>query len=331
MTQLQPLEPDEAIQMYLTERQTELSPETHDNHRYYLRRFKEWCDREDYDNMNDISGRDLHGFRQDRADELVQSSLQTQMSAVRTFIDFCESIDAVEPGLSEKVLVPPRPGNSRDEKLEPEEADAILSYLDKYHYASRNHALFLTLWHTGMRMGALQSLDLEDFDRDRQALALVHRPDEGTTLKNAEDGERIVALSDDVTEVLTDYVDEKRVDRVDDYGRKPLFPSKKGRLSKSAIQQITYKLTRPCTYSGECPHDKQPDDCEWTGYHSASGCPSSLSPHPVRRGAITYLLTSGPTRAVGDRCDVSNRVLEEHYDRRNEQEKMQQRREVLDI
>lgn len=36
-------------------------------------------------------------------------------------------------------------------------------------------------------------------------------------------------------------------------------------------------------------------------------------------------------RAMGDRCDVSNRVLEEHYDRRDKQEKMQQRREVLDI
>lgn len=42
-----------------------------------------------------------------------------------------------------------------------------------------------------------------------------------------------------------------------------------------------------------------------------------------------YLLTSGPTRAVSDRCGVSNRVLEEHYDRRDEQEKVQQRREVF--
>lgn len=331
MAELQPLDPEQAIEMYLTERRAELSSETHDTHRYSLRRFREWCEREDFENMNNISGRDLHGFRQDRAEDLAQSSLQTQISAVRTFIDFCESIDAVEPSLSEKVLVPPRPGNSRDEKLDPEQADALLAYLEKYHYASRNHALFLTLWHTGMRMGAFQSLDLKDFDRKQQCLELVHRPDEDTTLKNAEDGERLVALAEEVTQVISDYIDQKRKDRVDNYGREPLFTTKKGRISKNTIQQIAYKLTRPCFYSNKCPHGYDPDECEWTSYHSASGCPSSLSPHPVRRGSITWQLTSGPTRAVSDRCDVSSRVLEEHYDRRTKQEKMQQRREVLNI
>lgn len=88
-------------------------------------------------------------------------------------------------------------------------------------------------------------------------------PDEDTTLKNAEDGERIVALSEDVAEVLADYVDHKRKDREDDHGREPLLPSEKDRLSKSAIQQITYKLTRPCIYSDECPHDKDPDSRRW--------------------------------------------------------------------
>lgn len=331
MTQLQPLEPEQAIEMYLTERRAELSSETHDNHRYALKHFRVWCDGESFDNMNNISGRDLHRFRQNRADDLAQSSLQTQMSALRTFISFCESIDAVEPGLSEKVLVPPRPGNTRDEKLSPERVDTILTYLEKYHYASRNHALFLTLWHTGMRMGAVQSLDVGDFDREQQSLELVHRNDTETPLKNAEDGERILALSDDVSKVIADYIDHKRKERTDNYGREPLFTTKKGRISKTTIQQVSYKMTRPCSYSNNCPHDKNPDDCEWTGYHSASGCPSTVSPHPIRRGSITWQLTSGPTRAVGDRCDVSNRVLEEHYDRRTEQEKMHQRREVLDI
>jgi integrase len=182
-----------------------------------------------------------------------------------------------------------------------------------------------------MRMGALQSLDVEDFDHEHRSLELVHRPDEGPTLKNAEDGERIVALSEDVAEVIADYIGHKRNERTDDHGRRPLFSTKQGRISKNTIQQVAYGLTRPCEYGQACPHSKDPDDCEWTGYHGASSCPSSVSPHPIRRGSITWQLTSGPTRAVGDRCDVSNRVLEEHYDRRTEQEKMQQRREVLDI
>lgn len=96
-------------------------------------------------------------------------------------------------------------------------------------------------------MGAAQPLDVQDFDRERQSLELVHRPDEGTTLKNGTDGERTIALSEDVAGIVADYADHKRKDRIDNYGRKPLFTTKKGRISKTAIQQVTYKLTRPCT------------------------------------------------------------------------------------
>ena len=190
MATIDPLDPAQAVQMYLTERETDLSGSSHDNHRLYLSHFIDWCDREEIDNMGDLTGRDLFEFRQYRADDLAQSSLQTQISTLRIFIRFCESLDAVEPGLHEKILVPPRPMNSRDEKLGLDCAEQILSYLEKYHYASRNHALFLTMW---------------------------------------------------------------------------------------------------------------------------------------------YTLTGGPTQAVSDRCDVSHRVLDQHYDRRTEEQKMEQRREVLDI
>lgn len=37
-----------------------------------------------------------------------------------------------------------------------------------------------------------------------------------------------------------------------------------------------------------------------------------------------------PDKVVSDRTNVSQRVIEQHYDRRTEQEKMAQRREYLD-
>jgi len=36
----------------------------------YLWRLRKWCERENSENMNNISGRDLHDFRQSRADDL---------------------------------------------------------------------------------------------------------------------------------------------------------------------------------------------------------------------------------------------------------------------
>jgi hypothetical protein len=39
-------------------------------------------------------------------------------------------------------------------------------------------------------------VDLDDYHPDEQYLDVCHRPDQGTAIKNTEDGERIVALSD---------------------------------------------------------------------------------------------------------------------------------------
>lgn len=56
-----------------------------------------------------------------------------------------------------------------------------------------------------------------------------------------------------------------------------------------------------------------------------------MTPHPIRRGYITHLLQAGvPVGVVSDRCNVSPKVIDRHYDVRSEEEKMRQRREVLD-
>ncbi len=52
----------------------------------------------------------------------------------------------------------------------------------------------------------------------------------------------------------------------------------------------------------------------------------SVSPHAVRRGLMTHHLTQDvPEQVVSDRMNVSQRVLEEHYDRRSEEVKIEQR------
>jgi integrase len=75
--------------------------------------------------------------------------------------------------------------------LAPERADKVLAHLVQYEYASLPHVLLEVLWHTGLRIGATRGLDVEDFNSEDQYLKIVHRPEDGTTLKKRQ-GRRTV-------------------------------------------------------------------------------------------------------------------------------------------
>ncbi|MFC7230719.1 hypothetical protein ACFQMM_03635 [Saliphagus sp. GCM10025308] len=117
----------------------------------------------------------------------------------------------------------------------------------------------------------------------------------------------------------------------DEFDREPLFTTQQGRVSTTTVRRDFYKLTRPCGYDPDCPHDRQIDDCEAVAPAKAMHCPSSFSTHPLRKWAIMNQLDAGvPKELLSDRVDVSVPVLEKHYDQRSEERKSRQRREVLE-
>jgi site-specific recombinase XerD len=335
MAELEPVTPTEAKEMYLAQRRGEVAEATLQAHHYRLKQFVEWCESTDLTNLNELTARGLHKYRLHRkeTDDLCKVTLRTQLSTLRVFMKFLESIDGVEQGLHDKMLIPSMEAGegTRDRMLEQDSAEAMLNYLHTYEYASKRHALLSVLWATGCRMGGAHSLDLSDFDAEGQSLAFRHRPEQGTRLKNKQSGERLCALSADVCEVLQDYIQVNREDVTDDHGREPLFTTRRGRMHKSNIREMVYAKTRPCDYGQDCPHDRDTDSCEATAYTRASKCPSSVSPHDIRRGALTYLLKNEvPKEVVSDRANVGQDVLDKHYNRMTEEEKMKKRREYLD-
>jgi site-specific recombinase XerD len=335
---LDPVPPEEAVEWYLDHREPELSEKSLSNQKYRLASFVEWCDEQEIEHMSQITGRDLHHFRVwrrqgkgDHYDEVSKITLQGILATLRTFLEFCAGIDAVEQGMRERVVLPeitPEEA-SRDAQLDAERAERILKHLERYHYASRKHLILLLLWHTGIRIGTLQTFDVDDFSPDNQYLRVRHRPDTGTPLKNGKAAQRKIAIGDFYTEVIQEYIDVSRHDVTDDHGRRPLITSQYGRLTATPIRRTVYHWTRPCMI-GECPHDKNPDTCEYMDRDKASSCPSSRSPHGVRRGSITDHLRNGtPEEVVSDRMNVSKDVLDQHYDQRSEREKMEVRREFV--
>jgi len=329
---LEPITPEKAVDLYLDHRKPELSTKTLQNHKYRLNAFVEWCRENDIENCNTLSARDLHRFRVWRQKQVTLVTLKGNLATLRVFLEFVASIDGCEPGLRERVKLPDvhRGEEARDRMLDEDRAHELLAHLERYHRASRDHLIIALLWHTGIRLGSLRAFDLEDYHADERYIWLRHRPDEGTPLKNQQPAERPIALDEYHSQVLEEYIEHHRHDVTDEYGRDPLVTSEQGRLSPNQVRSEVYRLTQPCS-TGVCPHDRNPETCEDRDYGSYSQCPSSHSPHDIRRGAITHQLRDGiPENVVSGRCDVSGEVLEHHYDRRTEREKMEQRREELE-
>jgi site-specific recombinase XerD len=304
-------------------------------HEYRLGHFLRWCNERGIENLNTLTGRQLHEYKLWRRDDgdLNEVSVKSQMDTLRVFIRWCESIDAVQDDLSSKVLSPDLSNgeNQRDVMLEPDAATDLLKYLSRFEYASLDHVLLTLLWRTGMRTGAVHGLDISDYDSEDALLAIRHRPE--TPLKNKEDGGRLVALNDDTCSLLDDWLAHQRPDVTDNAGREPFLATTHGRPHKTTIREKVYRWTRPCQFRGKCPHGRDIDTCEATDGHNktASKCPSSVSPHAIRRGSITHHLSEDvPEKIVSDRMNVGVEVLDKHYDRRSEETKAEQRREYLD-
>lgn len=331
---LEPLDPTDAIELYKQDRERELSEATLRSHGYRLQRFLDWCNHDGIDDMNDVTGRDVQRFKMFRKQQVNDVTLKSQMDTLRVWIRFCISINGCIDGLDESINSPSLAdaGNRGTDVLPAEKAEAILAHRDKYLYAMVEHALFRLLWETGMRMGSARGIDLAHYYPRDEYVEIRHNPESGTPLKNKSIGERDVALSSRTCMVLDDYIDEYRWDRRDDHGRRPLFTTKHGRVTKNTIRQWVYRLTRPCTFGQKCPHDRDPEECPGMNNMTVSKCPTSTAPHSIRHGAITdYLNRDIDANIVSERLNVGMDTISEHYDHRSTQEKMNIRRQHLDF
>ena len=340
MTELEPLAPKEAFEMYFSARRDELTKETRRKQQSRLRAFLAWCEENDLENLNNLTGRDLQRYRQwrkngdgdsDRFNEVKNVTLRSNLATLRVFLEYCANIDAVEQGLRERLMLPEVEDGSRDRKVPESRVRDILDKLERFEYASRRHVIISLMWHGALRIGSIYALDVEDFEPDEPCLHLRHRPETGTPLKNSKKAERDLALGEFYAQVIRDYIEENRHPVQDDHGRNPLITSAQGRLSKSAYRTTAYKFTQPC-WTSDCPHGKQRATCDWTKKDDLSKCPSARSPHDFRRSSISYHLNEGrPPEVVSDRVDASIDVIDKHYDKRTEREKMRTRKEILNL
>jgi len=354
--ELESLAPRDAMEMWIDHASAERSEQTLQSYAYRVRTFVEWCESEGIDDLNDLSGRDIYRFDSKRRGEgIALATVNNLMGTLRLFLRFCETIDGVRDGLAETIDPPSLRKAERgdSEKLEPERAERLLETLHRYEFGSFDHALLALAWHTGLRLGGLHALDVEDCYLDEADLErLPHRVEvseevvenletpfvwvphhEGSTpLKNQRDGERAVALHPEFARVVRAYIEVNRPDVTDEDGRRPLFCTSKGgtRASKGTLRRHVYIMTQPCRFGGGCPHGRDPEACVARQHGREAQCPSSKKPHAIRTGAITHHLDQGWSKTdLGARVNATAEVIDTHYDWPDKIRRMQARRSLL--
>jgi len=325
---------EEAVERYLEEREPEVSDSTYRNHKYALQRFVDWSDKVGLEDISDLDGFHIHDFKIHRRENggINEVTLYNNLCTLRVFVRWLESMEIIDSGLAENMILPNPDDDTRDDKIEPNTAEEILNYLEKFEYATLRHSLFALLWDTGFRLGTVSSIDLCDYHPDERYIEVHHRPEKGTPLKNKSRAERQVNLHGWVCEILDDYISVHRDNVTDDYDREPLFTSQYGRPAGSNLRAHINALTRPCHYTGDCPHGRDIEQCEATQMEQAQRCPSSVPPHALRRSAITAWLNDGHSKELlSDRMNVSTKTLEKHYDARTLTEKRELRAEAFEM
>ena len=327
------LEPDTALQLYLDDKSKTAADSTISSHSDRLSHFVTWFEDEtDYEYLHELDGMDLRLWRVWRFDDdHAEMYVKAVQDSVRVFLRFCRDVEAVDAQLPEKVKSP-EGARRRTAEIEADRATEILEHLDRFEYASVGHALFHTLWYAILRVGGARAISLGDIDWENDRIEICHRPSEGTTLKNAYESEREIAIRPTTREILKDYVEQNRNEVTDEHGREPLFvaPEGSGRPHQNTLRNYVYALTRPCLRT-ECPHDRDEEECDATRRKNwACECPSSESSHAIRRGSISWHLREETGKeVVSDRADVEADTLDAHYNTLSEGEKAEVRRSEL--
>lgn len=327
--------PIDAVERYLESRAQEVSDSTLQNHRYRLKQFLLWCGENDITDIAEVTMEDIEDYKLHRIneDDLKLITIQQQLRTLRVFLEYCGSLGLVDEELASRMLIPSTDAEQEvsNETVQEETATAVIEYLERYEYASLRHVLFHLLWHTGMRMGSVRALDIDDWhtEGDDAYLTLRHRPDTGTPLKLKEKGERNVTIfNSDLIRAINDWLEMNHPRVSDQNGRLPFLGTEAGRPATSTIRRNIYLVTSPCYYTGRCPHDNDPDTCEYAGINNSHECPSSYSPHPIRRGSITAHLNREATlQVVSERANVSAKTLKKHYRAEIEEDKREVRKE----
>jgi site-specific recombinase XerD len=185
-----------------------------------------------------------------------------RLAAIRAFVEYASARDPTALPLAQRILAIPQKKFDRPllGHLTRPEAEAVIETPDRTRWSGRrDHAMFLVMYNTGMRVSELIGLRRRDLHLESSAYVHVHG-------KGRKD--RCIPLWKATGSVLTKWLTEIAVSE-----DSPLFPNRHGqRLSRSGVE----------------------DRLQRAAVRAAQQCPSlrnkSVSPHMLRHTTAMHLL-----------------------------------------
>jgi site-specific recombinase XerD len=218
-----PVAVDEAVKAYLGRRKSDgkTTQGTVETHRKRLNYLVEYCELEEIEHICDLRGHDIEQYREwrkieatEKVDVLAPKTIHEHMKMIRVFISAMESMEYVAPGMAERVYVPDivEEDETSDEILEYDRAEEILSHVTKAESGQAEEVVWRLFVRCGLILSSLHSIDKSDVKTDVEVphIKLRNRSEAGTKLKNRNDSERRVFISEETAEVIGNHLQYSR-------------------------------------------------------------------------------------------------------------------------
>lgn len=275
----------QAIELYLISRSKKLSDGTISQYHRNLNKLNQWLGSEVI--LKRITDFDIDGFQVSLKGKLQASTQVNYANCLRAFFKFWKSKG--ESDVIWEAIEGPRIPEKVPNHIEEHQFELIDAFLDESDYeVITKRLIFNLLWNTGMRIGELLALNLED----------IHPQCNYTRIVTEKNGKiRMVKWSEQCHELLIKYLGI----RVAMNNREELFLTPRG--SKGRKTRLTARTVQRW--------------CKWL----ESELGFKVNPHAFRHGKMHYILNNGGRRndikQIAGHCSIQS---SEVYTRLNETE-----------
>ncbi|MEN6640470.1 MULTISPECIES: tyrosine recombinase XerC [Gardnerella] len=230
-----------------------------------------WCNRHGFKNISDLTTDDLRSWMADASRNHARSSLARKVVAVRGFFAWCQHVEYIS-GNPAEILMTPKIKNMLPSVLDEYQAESLMNNVDSKANVStscpknqkavglRNAAILELLYATGIRVGELTSLNIQDINFSSHTIKVTGKGNK----------QRVVPFGVPAYKALSAWI------------------SKDGReiLLRNSVEEAVFLGTRGKRIDQRLVRQIVHDEAK-------SAHVPDISPHALRHSAATHMLNGG--------------------------------------